>query len=178
MEKARAHALWSGRAARKQAFDAGHPGKYYGVGFGCIQWRFGNGAEGSLAKVELAPDGRITVSHSGTEIGTGMSSGQAVACVRWLGRPADALELAVTDWADLPVETSGDPRTMSQADQDRLAENPRWSSCLRVGVQCQQFVLLLHPYDARSGAHRFCPRAVAGRLGDLDARGDGGIART
>lgn len=127
MERARAHALWSGRAARKQAFDASHPGKYYGVGFGCIQWRFGNGAEGSLAKVELAPDGRITVSNSGAEIGTGMSSGQAVACVRWLGRPADALELAVTDWADLPVETSGDPRTMSQADQDRLAENPRWS---------------------------------------------------
>ncbi|MDI3566064.1 molybdopterin cofactor-binding domain-containing protein [Bradyrhizobium sp. Arg816] len=127
LEKARAHALWSGRGARKQAFDADHPGKYYGVGFGCIQWRFGNGAEASLAKVELAPDGRIMVSNSGAEIGTGLSSGQAVACVRWLGRPADAVELAVTDWSDLPVETSGDPRAMSQADQDRLAENPRWS---------------------------------------------------
>jgi CO/xanthine dehydrogenase Mo-binding subunit len=127
LEKARAHPLWSGRAARKQAYDAANPGKYLGVGFGCIQWRFGNGAEGSLTKVELAPDGRITVSHSGAEIGTGMSSGQALACVRWLGRPADALELAVTDWPELPVETSGDPRMMNQADQDRLAENPRWS---------------------------------------------------
>ncbi|MGY8668761.1 molybdopterin cofactor-binding domain-containing protein [Bradyrhizobium sp. UFLA05-109] len=127
MEKARAHPLWSGRAARKQAFEAAHPGKYYGVGFGCIQWRFGNGVEGSLSKVELAPNGRITVFNSGAEIGTGTSSGQAVACVRWLGRPADAVELAVTDWADLPVETSGDPRRMSQTDQDRLAANPRWS---------------------------------------------------
>jgi CO/xanthine dehydrogenase Mo-binding subunit len=127
LEKARAHALWSGRAARKQAYDAAHPGSYYGVGFGCIQRRFGNGAEASLAKVELAPDGRITLSHSGNEIGTGMSSAQAVACARWLGWPADALELAVTEWPDLPVETSGDPHAMSQADQDRLAKNPRWS---------------------------------------------------
>ena len=127
LEKARAHALWAGRAARKQAYDAAHPGRYYGVGFGCIQRRFGNGAEAALAKVELAPDGRITLSHTGTEIGTGASSGQAVACARWLGRPADALDMAVTEWPDLPVETSGDPHSMSQADQDRLANNPRWS---------------------------------------------------
>jgi CO/xanthine dehydrogenase Mo-binding subunit len=127
LEKAHAHPLWVDRAARKQAYDAAHPGKYYGVGFGSIQRRFGNGAEASLAKVELAPDGRITLSHSGTEIGTGASSGQAVACSRWLGRPADALDLAVTDWPDLPVETSGDPHAMSQAEQDRLEQNPRWS---------------------------------------------------
>ncbi len=127
LEKARAHALWTGRAARKQAYDSTHPGKYYGVGFGCIQRRFGTGAEAALAKVELAPDGRITLSHTGTEIGTGASSGQAVACVRWLGRPADVLDMGVTEWPDLPVETSGDPHAMSQAEQDRLAKNPRWS---------------------------------------------------
>jgi CO/xanthine dehydrogenase Mo-binding subunit len=127
LEKARTHALWTGRAARKQAYDAAHPGKYYGVGFGAIQRRFGTGAEANLAKVELAPDGRITLSHTGTEIGTGASSGQAVACARWLGRPADALDMAVTDWPDLPVETSGDPHAMSQAEQNRLASNPRWS---------------------------------------------------
>ena len=85
LEKSRAHALWVGRAARKQAYNAAHPGKYYGVGFGCIQRRFGTGAEACLAKVELAPDGRIRLAHSGTEIGTGASSGQAVA---WLARPA------------------------------------------------------------------------------------------
>ena len=127
LEKARDHALWTGRTARKQMYDATHPGKYYGVGFACIQRRFGTGAEASLAKVELAPNGRITLSHSGTEIGTGTSSGQAVACVRWLGRPADVLNLAVTEWPDLPVETSGDPNSISQAEQDRLAKNPRWS---------------------------------------------------
>jgi len=126
LEKAAAHALWTGRAAAKQEYEAAHPGKYYGVGFGCIQRRFGDGAQASFAKVELAPDGRITLSHTGTEIGTGTSSGQAVACARWLGRPADVLEMAVTDWPELPVETSGNPHAMAQDEQDRLAKNPRW----------------------------------------------------
>src|SRR5262249_43639471 len=117
LEKARVHPLWTGRDVRKRAYEMIHPGKYYGVGFGCIQRRFGNGAEASLAKVEVAADGRITLSHSGTEIGTGASSGQAVACARWLGRPADALDMAVTEWPELPVETSGDPHAMSQAEQ-------------------------------------------------------------
>jgi CO/xanthine dehydrogenase Mo-binding subunit len=41
--------------------------------------------------------------------------------------------MAVTEWPDLPVETSDDPHStpeetrISQADQDRLAKNPRWS---------------------------------------------------
>ena len=72
-------------------------------------------------------DGHVALSHTGTEIGTGASSGQPVACVRWLGRPADTLHLAVTDWPELAVETSGDPYIMEQAEQDRLAKNPRWS---------------------------------------------------
>jgi CO/xanthine dehydrogenase Mo-binding subunit len=80
LERARAHPLWTNRAAHKGDYEAANPGRYYGVGFGCIQRRFGDGAEASLAKIEVAPDGRITLEHSGTEIGTGTSSGQAVAC--------------------------------------------------------------------------------------------------
>ncbi|MFI0849587.1 xanthine dehydrogenase family protein molybdopterin-binding subunit [Mesorhizobium sp. IMUNJ 23232] len=127
LQKARSHPLWTGRVAQKQAYDAAHPGKYYGVGFGCIQRRFGTGAEASFARVEVASDGRISLWHTGTEIGTGMSSGQAVACVRWLGRPADTLDTGVTDWPDLPMVTSGDPHAMSQEEQDRLALDPRWT---------------------------------------------------
>ena len=37
------------------------------------------------------------------------------------------MHLAVTDWPDLPVVTSGDPYIMSQAEQDKLSANPRWS---------------------------------------------------
>ena len=127
LRNALVHPLWTGRVERKQAYEAANPGKYYGVGFGCIQRRFGNGAEASFAGIELSPDGRITLSHTGTEIGTGASSGLAIACAKWLGRPADVVNLAVTDWPDLPVETSGDPHAMAQAEQDALAANPRWS---------------------------------------------------
>src|SRR3984893_15727414 len=91
---------WRRQGGIRCGLAAPHPGKYYGVGFGAIQRRFGTGAEASLAKVELAPDGRIALSHTGTEIGTGTSSGQPIACARWLGRPADALDMAVTEWPD------------------------------------------------------------------------------
>jgi CO/xanthine dehydrogenase Mo-binding subunit len=125
LQKAKAHPLWEGRAARKRAYDAAHPGKYYGVGFAASHRRFGTGSEASFAKIEMAPDGTIGLSHTAAEIGTGTSSGQAVACVRWLGSPADQVELAVTDWPELPVETGA--AAIDQAEQERLAENPRWT---------------------------------------------------
>ncbi|HTD04748.1 xanthine dehydrogenase family protein molybdopterin-binding subunit [Undibacterium sp.] len=125
--KARQHPLWTNRASKKLAFEAAHPGKRYGVGFACVQKDFGTGAEASFAKVEIAADGKISLYVSGAEIGTGMSTSQAIACARWLGRPAQEVHTSVTDWSDLPVVTSGDPYIMSQADQDKLSANPRWS---------------------------------------------------
>jgi CO/xanthine dehydrogenase Mo-binding subunit len=127
LQRARIHALWVDRAARKKAYDSANPGKYHGVGFACVQKVFGTGADAAFAKVELAPNGRITLHHTATEIGTGASSGQAIACARWLGRPADGVRMAVTDWPDLPVRASGDPYTMSQQEQDRLQQDARWS---------------------------------------------------
>ncbi len=162
------------RARRKQAYDAANPGRYYGVGFGCIQRRFGDGAQCSLAKVELSADGRITLGHTGTEIGTGTSSGQAVACARWLGRPADVLEMAATDWPELPVETSGNPHAMAQEEQDRPGQNPRWVPVLRLGLERQQLVLLLHARHAGRGTRRLPYGLLPAAGGDL---GRGGEAR-
>lgn len=127
LDKARAHPLWKNRAQKKAQFETEHPGKRYGVGFACVQKDFGTGAESSFAKVELSADGKITLHHSGAEIGTGMSTAQAVAVARWLGAPATDVRFALNEWLDLPVVTSGDPYLMSQAEQDRLSKNPRWS---------------------------------------------------
>ncbi|MBU9160335.1 xanthine dehydrogenase family protein molybdopterin-binding subunit [Burkholderia multivorans] len=127
LERAKQHPLWTRRAARKAEFEAANPGKRYGVGFACVQKDFGTGAEASFAKVEFDENGKVTLHHTAAEIGTGMSTSQAVAVAKWLGRPATDVRVAVTEWPDLPVETSGDPYTMSQADQDRLSANPRWS---------------------------------------------------
>ncbi|MBV8510076.1 MAG: molybdopterin-dependent oxidoreductase, partial [Xanthobacteraceae bacterium] len=127
LQRAQAHPLWTQRPARKSAYEAAHPGKYYGVGFAACHRRFGIGLEASFAKVELAPDGTISLAHTAAEIGTGTSSAQAVACGRWLGRPADLVELAVTDWPELPVETSAGNLDVDESEQNRLAANPRWT---------------------------------------------------
>jgi CO/xanthine dehydrogenase Mo-binding subunit len=127
LEAARVHPLWTGRAKKKAEYEAAHPGKRYGVGFACVQKDFGTGAEASFAKVEIRRDGQIVLHHVAAEIGTGMSTSQAVAVSRWLGRPATEVRVAVTDWSDLPIVTSGDPYLMSQAEQDKAAANPRWS---------------------------------------------------
>ncbi|MGO4153791.1 xanthine dehydrogenase family protein molybdopterin-binding subunit [Cupriavidus sp. YAF13] len=127
LQAAKAHPLWTNRAKRKADFEASHPGRRYGVGFACVQKDFGTGAEASFAKVEMRADGTIALHHCGAEIGTGMSTSQAVAVTRWLGKPATEVRVAVTDWPDLPVTATGDPYIMSQADQDKLSANPRWS---------------------------------------------------
>lgn len=127
LQKARLHPLWTDRGKRKLEYELAHPGTRYGVGFGCVQKDFGTGAESSFAKVELAVDGTITMHHSAAEIGTGVTTSQAIACAKWLGRPASSVMTSIIDWPDLPVVTSGNPYMMSQADQDKLSANPRWS---------------------------------------------------
>ena len=127
LQKAKVHPLWVNRAKRKTEFEAIHPGRCYGVGFACVQKDFGTGAESSFAKVEFNAQGKISLQHTAAEIGTGMTTSQAIAVTKWLGKPATDVHVAVTDWPDLPIVTSGDPYIMPQTNLDKLAENPRWS---------------------------------------------------
>jgi CO/xanthine dehydrogenase Mo-binding subunit len=127
LQKAKVHPLWNGRAKKKAEYESAHPGNRYGVGFACVQKDFGTGAESSFAKVEITADGKTTLHHTGAEIGTGMSTSQAIACAKWLGKPAAEVRMAIVDWPELPVVSSGDPYMMSQGEQDKLSANPRWS---------------------------------------------------
>ncbi|OZI75888.1 xanthine dehydrogenase family protein molybdopterin-binding subunit [Bordetella genomosp. 2] len=127
LRKAAAHPMWTGRAEKKARYEAEHPGQRYGVGFACVQKDFGTGAESSFARVEIDPQGRVSLHHSGTEIGTGMSTSQALVCAEWLGVPATRVLTSVIDWPDLPMQTSGDPYLMRQDEQDTLSRNPRWT---------------------------------------------------
>ncbi|MDM0045727.1 molybdopterin-dependent oxidoreductase [Variovorax dokdonensis] len=127
MRKLQVHPMWTGRAERKRQFEATHPGKRYGVGFGCVQKDFGTGAESCFVRIEVTPEGRVSMWHSGAEMGTGMGTSQAVVCARWLGKPADVFASSITEWPELQMVSSGDPYIMSQAEQDKLAQNPRWT---------------------------------------------------
>jgi CO/xanthine dehydrogenase Mo-binding subunit len=141
--KAKAHPLWTERAKKKLAYELAHPGTRYGVGFACVHKDFGTGAESSFAKVEISADGKISLQHSAAEIGTGVSTSQAIACAKWLGMPAAEVRMAIIDWPELPLITSGDPYQMTQAEQDRLSANPRWSPNL------------ISPSSATNGAFYF-----------------------
>ena len=122
-----AHPLWRERQRRKSAYEAEHPGRLYGVGAACAYREYGNGADAAYAGVALSPDGRIELRHVAVEIGTGSTTSQAYACAKWLGRPADAVEWGQTRWPELPMQTSENPRTISQAAQHLLAQNPYWT---------------------------------------------------
>ncbi|WP_174363765.1 molybdopterin cofactor-binding domain-containing protein [uncultured Caballeronia sp.] len=127
LQKAKVHPLWTERAKKKAEYEFAHPGNRYGVGFACVQKDFGTGAEASFAKVEIAADGTIKLQHTAAEIGTGISTSQAIACAKWLGKPAAEVRMAIVDWPELPMITSGDPYMMSQAEQDKVSANPRWT---------------------------------------------------
>ena len=64
--------------------------------------------------------------HIGTEIGTGMSTSQAFVVGDFLGRPADEVKTAETEWPELRLTTKGNPYLMSQAEQDAALRDPRW----------------------------------------------------
>lgn len=127
LAKAAIHPMWTERQKRKAEYEIVNPGQRYGVGFACVQKDFGTGADAAFARVELSEEGKITLWHSGAEMGTGMSTSQAVVCSESLGQPADFVHTSITDWSVLPVETSGDPYVMTQKDQDHLQTNPHWS---------------------------------------------------
>lgn len=120
--------LWTRRAGNRRTFEAANPGKAYGVGVACIMYQFGSGADGALGSVTIGPDGRITAAANSVEMGTGTTTAIAVRVADHLGHTADEVRLEPVGryWDPLKLVTSGDPWSISQADQDKAGENPHW----------------------------------------------------
>ena len=127
LKRAKAHPLWQQRAAKKKSYESDHPDEMYGVGFACANKSFGSSSEAIFAKVEIDPSGEISLFHCGAELGTGMSTSQALICASWLGQPATRVQTSVTQWDDLPIESPIDGQTPTQEQHDKAALNPRWS---------------------------------------------------
>lgn len=125
LQKAADHPMWSERNHRKSIFEKDNPGKLFGTGISCVQKKFGGGVEASFARIELSAEGKITLWHTGPEIGTGMSTSQSIICDKWLGKPADESFYAVSNWAQLPLTTT--EKTLTQALQDELQKDPLWT---------------------------------------------------
>jgi len=126
LEKAAGFDLWKNRKALKQAEDAKDPDNWYGIGFAICQKDFGTGSEAPMASIEFTAEGHITLRHIGIEIGTGMSTSQALVVADFLGSPANEVKTGETEWDELQLTSSGNPYIMSQAEQDSVLRNPRW----------------------------------------------------
>lgn len=123
LDKLEAHPIWRDRAGEKAAAD----GVLVGTGVACCTKDYGTGADCSLGRVELGPDGSIVIHADAVEMGNGIGTSIARRVAAILGRTADAVSVARIDMFDaLGLLTSGDPYSMTQEEQDAAEKNPRW----------------------------------------------------
>jgi CO/xanthine dehydrogenase Mo-binding subunit len=124
LDKLDQHPIWQNRAAEKAKAKAGI---VIGTGVACVTKDYGTGADCSLGSVEIDPLGHITIHGDAVEMGNGVGTALANRVARHLGAIADEVTVAEVDAFDaLEIVTSGDPYTITQAEQDRAARNTRW----------------------------------------------------
>ncbi|MBR0757792.1 xanthine dehydrogenase family protein molybdopterin-binding subunit [Bradyrhizobium jicamae] len=123
LDKLEKHAIWQQRAQFKQATS----GVLVGTGLACVTKDYGTGADCSLGRVELEPDGRIAIFCDHVEMGNGIGTALANRVAQHLGGIADEVAVSRVDSYDvLGLVTSGDPYTMDQKTQDAAEKSPRW----------------------------------------------------
>jgi CO/xanthine dehydrogenase Mo-binding subunit len=124
LDKLEKHPIWRLRAQQKSAAPQG---VLVGTGVACVTKDYGTGADCSLGRVELSPDGKVTIYCDHTEMGNGIGTALANRVAIHLGAVADEVSVARVDTYDaLGLVTSGDPYTMDQKTQDAAEKNPRW----------------------------------------------------
>ena len=125
LDKLEQHPIWKERAEQKVRGQ--QAGILVGTGIACATKDYGTGGDGTLASVELTPDGRITIHCDYVEMGTGIGTAVANRVAAHLGSVADEIAVAQVDtFGPLALVTSGDSYTMKQKTQDAAARNPRW----------------------------------------------------
>lgn len=124
LDKLERHPIWQQRAAFKQKAPEG---RLVGTGVACVTKDYGSGADCSLGRVEIDPEGRIVIHCDHVEMGNGVGTALANRVARHLGAIADEVAVSRVDSYDaLGLVTSGDPYTMDQKTQDLAEKNPRW----------------------------------------------------
>ena len=124
LDKLDRHPIWRGRAAEKAR---ARPGTLVGTGVACASKDYGSGADCSLGTVEIDAEGRVSIHCDSVEMGNGIGTAVANRVASHIGGQAGAVTVAQVDlFGALGLVTSGDPYTISQADQDKGAADPRW----------------------------------------------------
>ncbi|WP_421872554.1 xanthine dehydrogenase family protein molybdopterin-binding subunit [Nitratireductor rhodophyticola] len=173
--KAKAHPLWAERHERKKAYEAQNPGRKYGVGYGHVQKDYGTGAEAAVVSLEFDPRGRIALRHVAHEMGPGVTTSQAIMVGDILGRVPDETEFGVTRWPQMPLETTDEPYTLSQEEEDRRKQNPRWTPRFTSPMSATNSVYYLG-HATREAARALLDFAIWPAARALWSRGAGGGA--
>ena len=125
LDKLEMHPIWRQRAEEKARLQSS--GILVGTGVACVTKDYGSGADCSLGRVEISPDGKISIYGDHVEMGNGIGTALANRVAIHLGGMADEVSVARVDSYDaLGLVTSGDPYTMDQATQNKAEKNPRW----------------------------------------------------
>jgi CO/xanthine dehydrogenase Mo-binding subunit len=103
-ERARENPLWKNRDAEKRRRAGG--ATRYGVGFALANQAYGTGKDPVLGRVELEPDGRITVTTNAVDMGNGSATALALATSAWLGTNAHSIEMGNTSFYEVLNLTS------------------------------------------------------------------------
>ncbi|PSU25710.1 xanthine dehydrogenase family protein molybdopterin-binding subunit [Photobacterium phosphoreum] len=128
LKQAQQHEMWTQREQRRKAYEAKHPNKRFGTGFAICTKDYGAGDDAPSTYIEMDKSGRLVMGISAVEIGTGAQTSQAAVLADYFGRPADTINLAeVHGWDPLQMINTQSPFTMSQAYQDKMQQNPRWT---------------------------------------------------
>jgi CO/xanthine dehydrogenase Mo-binding subunit len=126
LDKLSQHPIWRERAAAKMGAQQ-KAGILVGTGVACVTKDFGTGADCTLSRVAISPEGRITIHSDAVEMGTGVGTALASRVAAVIGGVADEVTVAnVEAYAPLALVTSGDPYSITQSEQDAASPNPRW----------------------------------------------------
>ncbi len=124
LDKLEKHPIWQQRAREKANAKQGI---LVGTGVACVTKDYGTGADCSQGRVEINPDGKISILCDHVEMGNGIGTALANRVALHLGRVADEVSVARIDpYEVLGLVTSGDPYAMDQKTQDTAEKNPRW----------------------------------------------------
>ena len=125
LDKLEQHPIWRQRAEEKERGQ--RTGMLVGTGVACATKDYGTGADAALGRVEIDPEGRITIYCDHTEMGTAVGTALANRVALHIGGIADEVSVARIDtFGPLALVTSGDPYTMDQATQNAAQRNSRW----------------------------------------------------
>src|SRR6202048_3481195 len=107
LDKLEKHPIWQQRGEEKARAQAA--GRLAGTGIACVTKDYGSGADCSLGRGEVGPDGHITIHCDHVEMGTGVGTALANRVAAQLGSVADEVSVARVDtFGSLALVTSGD----------------------------------------------------------------------